>query len=155
MRAGSFEGKKKFICIISPEQVTALRQNTNTGQWLDIQKAAMQGGKVDGNPIMDGSLGIYNDFILVENTRVPQFNDYGSGQVQAHRALILGAQAAVVAFGHNADEKGRVKTKEKEMDYGKHLGIGSTFIWAMQKTRFADQSDFGVFCLDTAAAPAV
>lgn len=155
MRKGMFDGKASWVCIISPEQVTSLRTNTNAGQWLDIQKAAMMGGKVDSNPIWDAALGVYNDFILVESTRVPRFYDYGSGSVEAHRALILGAQAGCVAYGQDADEKGRVKTKEKEIDYGKHLGLGATFIWAMAKTRFSDQSDFGVFALDTAAKPAV
>lgn len=156
MRKATFDGKKMWVCIISPEQVTSLRTNTNTGQWLDIQKAAMQGGKVDSNPIWSDALGVYNDFLLVKSTRTPRFTNYGAGgNVEAHRALILGAQAAVVAYGQDADEKGRVKTKEKEIDYGKHLGIGATFIWAMAKTRFSNQSDFGVFCLDTAAKPAV
>jgi N4-gp56 family major capsid protein len=155
MRKGDFDGKRLYVAIISPEQKTALRTNTNTGQWLDIQKAAMMGGQVKDNPIWSSALGVYNDFLLVESTRVPRFTDYGGGSVQAHRALILGAQAAVAAYARDGDEKGRVKVVEKEIDYGKHLGLGATWIWAMQKTRFSGQSDFAVFCLDTAAAPAV
>jgi N4-gp56 family major capsid protein len=49
------EGKDKFLLFLHPYQVTDLRQNTNTGQWLDIQKAVYQGSK-QNNPIYDGSL---------------------------------------------------------------------------------------------------
>lgn len=156
MRKGKFGGKNLWTCVISPEQVTSLRTNTSTGQWLDLQKSAMQGGKVDDNPIWNAALGVYNDFMLVESTRIPIFQNFGAGaNVQAHRALILGAQAAVTCHGIKTDDKGRLKVVEKEIDYGKHLGLGATFVWGMAKSRFNDQSDFGVFAVDTAAAPAV
>jgi len=32
-----------------------MRTNTSTGQWLDIQKSAMQGGEINDNPIFDGA----------------------------------------------------------------------------------------------------
>src|SRR3990172_3529080 len=35
-----------LVAFLHPYQVTQLRADTNTGQWLDIQKAAMTGGKV-------------------------------------------------------------------------------------------------------------
>ena len=156
MRKGNFDGKQMWVCILSPEQITSLRTNTSTGQWLDLQKAAMTGGKVSDNPIWSAALGVYNDFLLVESTRVPRFTDYGAGSnIEAHRAIILGAQAAVACHGVGTDDKGRLKVKEKEIDYGKHLGMGATFVWGLQKVRFADQSDFGVFVIDTAAKAAV
>ncbi len=41
----------KYIMYLHPYQVTDLRTSTDTGQWLDIQKAAMQGGQLSKNPI--------------------------------------------------------------------------------------------------------
>ena len=35
------DGKDYYVMFLHPYQVTSLRTNTNTGQWLDIQKAAM------------------------------------------------------------------------------------------------------------------
>ena len=49
------QGKSFYIAWLHPFQVTDLRTSTSTGQWLDINKAAMTGGLVDDNPIFDGS----------------------------------------------------------------------------------------------------
>lgn len=156
IRKANFDGKKGWVVILSPEQVTSLRSNTSQGQWFDIQKAAMQGGKVSDNPIWTEALGMYRDFILIESTRTPRFYDAGAGgNVEMHRALVLGAQSLVVSHGVDTDGMGKLKVVEKEIDYGKHLGVGATWVWGMQKTRFDGQSDYGVFCMDTAAKPAV
>jgi len=51
-------GKEFYVAFLHPYQVTDLRISTSTGQWLDIQKAAMTGGEIEDNPIFDGSLGM-------------------------------------------------------------------------------------------------
>lgn len=153
MRKANFGGKMCWLVILHPWQVTSLRSNTNAGQWFDIQRAAMEGGKITNNPIFSESLGMYRDFLLIESTRIPTFTDYGSGaNVGAARALVLGAQAAVVAHGKGANEKGVLKLAERTFDYGKRYGVAATLIWGMAKARFSDQSDFAVFAVDTAAA---
>lgn len=153
MRKGNFDGKQAYVCIMHPYQVNDLRSNTGTGQWFDIQKAAMQGGKVSDSPIWSEALGMYRDIILVESTRVPTFSDAGAGaNVSGARALVLGAQAAVVAHGKETDADGKMKLVERTFDYGKRYGVGVTLIWGMAKARFDNQSDFGVFAIDTAAA---
>jgi N4-gp56 family major capsid protein len=48
-------GKSVYVTLLHPYQVTDLRTNTSTGQYLDIQKAAMTGGEIEDNPIFDGS----------------------------------------------------------------------------------------------------
>lgn len=153
MRKASIEGKSGWVVIMSPEQVTSLRTNTNSGQWLDITKAALQGGK---QSLFEGeALGIYRDFILMESTRVPTFSNGGAGaNIKGARALVLGAQSAVVAHGKDTDDQGKMKLVERTFDYGKKYGVGVTLIWGMAKTRFDGQSDFGTFCIETAAAPA-
>ena len=89
------DGKDKYIMFLHPFQVTDLRQSTSTGQWLDIQKAVYQGSK-EANPIYQGGLGEYNGVVLHESTRVP------AGLVaNTRRAIFVGAQAAVIAFGQN------------------------------------------------------
>jgi N4-gp56 family major capsid protein len=60
-----------YVLFVHPYQVTSLR-TTSAGLWRSIQDAAMQGGKVNDNPMITGALGIYNNVLLVENTRVPQ-----------------------------------------------------------------------------------
>lgn len=151
MRKASFGGKSAFVMILHPYQVYDLRTNTNTGQWLDIQKAAMQGGKVSDNPIFSEALGVYNGVILVESTRIMTFSDYGeSNNLPAARALFLGAQAACVAFGRGFSSDSRMKWTEKTFDYESKLGVAATCIWGIAKTRFNNE-DFGVIAVDTFA----
>jgi N4-gp56 family major capsid protein len=150
MRKGRFGGKTAYVLIMHPYQVYDLRTNTSAGQWLDIQKAAMQGGKVDDNPIWSEALGVYNGVILVESTRIQTFTDYGAGaNVGAARALFLGAQAACVAFGkgYNFD---KMKWVERKWDYEAKFAVAATMLWGMKKTVF-NSEDFGVIAVDTAA----
>jgi len=41
----------KYVMYLHPYQVTDLRTDAGTGQWLDIQKAALSGGSDSKNPI--------------------------------------------------------------------------------------------------------
>jgi N4-gp56 family major capsid protein len=92
-------GKKFWVTFLHPYQVTDLRTNTATGQWLDIQKAAMTGGEVEDNPIFDGSLGVYNGAILHEDVRVSQGVNGAAAITTVRRAVMAGAQSAAMGFG--------------------------------------------------------
>jgi N4-gp56 family major capsid protein len=65
-------GEEKFVMFLHPYQVTDMRLNTASGQWADIQKAAITGGQIDNNPIYTGALGEYNGVILQSAFRIPQ-----------------------------------------------------------------------------------
>lgn len=146
MRPGNFDGKKMWVLILHPYQVYNLRTNTNTGQWLDIQKAAMNGGKVSDNPIWSEALGVYHDVILVENTRVIG-NTYNS--TACREALFLGAQAGICAFGKGYDYEG-LKWVEKMFDYEAKFGVSATCLWGIKKSVF-NSADYAVIKLITAA----
>lgn len=107
IRPIKYMGDDYYIGFLHPYQVKSLRTNSSSGQWLDIQKAAMQGGQIKDNPIFTGSLGVYNNVILHESTRVqPDSNDATSGVANVYRAVLCGAQSAVMAFGQdNANNK--------------------------------------------------
>ena len=151
MRPANFGGETAFVMLLHPYQVHDLRTSTNTGQWLDIQKAAMQGGKISDNPIFSQALGKYHGVLLVESTRVPTFSDYGSGgNVAAARAMLLGSQSGIVSFGRGFGQE-RMKYTEKTFDYEDKVGIATSLIWGVQKTIF-NSEDFGVICIDSAAA---
>lgn len=156
IRKAQFDGKSCWPVILHPYQVNDIRSNTGSGQWLDIQKAAMQGGKVSDNPIWGEALGMYRDMLLIESTRVPTFADGGAGaNIKGARAMVLGAQSGVVAHGRDTDQDGKMKIVERTFDYGKRYGVGVTLVWGMAKTRFSSQSDFASFAVETAAAPHV
>lgn len=153
MRKASFDGKRLWVLILSPEQVTSMRTNTSAGQWLDITKAQLAGGAKN---LFEGEMiGIYRDVMFVESTRTYTYLGGAGGNVRIHRALFCGAQAAVTSSGGKTDGWGRMKLAERTFDYGKRYAVAATFIWGLAKTRFQAQSDFGVIAVDTAAKPAV
>ena len=159
-KKASFGGKKCYVLILHPYQVRSMRTNTNDGQWLDIQKAAMNGGKVSDNPIFSEALGMYNGVLLLESTRIKTFSDYGSGGDQpAARALFLGAQAGAAAFGRKTPGTSRLKWTEKTFDYGDKAGVGTCAIWGIKKNQFgvdsgASVSDYCSLAVDTYAVAA-
>ena len=151
MRPANFGGETAYVMLLHPYQVHDLRTSTNTGQWLDIQKAAMQGGKISDNPIFSQAMGKYHGVLLVESSRVPTFSDYGSGgNVSAARALFMGAQSGIVSFGRGFGQE-RMKYTEKTFDYEDKVGIATSLIWGVQKTIF-NSEDFGIIACDSAAA---
>lgn len=134
-------GEDYYIMFLHPYQVTALRTNANAGQWFDIQKAALTGGEITKNPIFTGALGMYNNVIIHESTRVP------SVVAGAYRAILCGAQAAVIGFGQdNAGNK--ISWVEELFDYGNQLGVAAGMIWGAKKTIFNSQ-DFAVITVIT------
>lgn len=139
----------QYVLLMSPFQEYDLRTNSTTGQWLDIQKAAAtaEGRK---NPIFLGGMGLLNNTVLHKHRNVIRFSDYGSGSnVAAARALLLGRQAAVVAYGTASGM--RYSWEENTKDYGNEPTVASGFIGGIKKTRFNGR-DFGVLSIDTAAA---
>jgi N4-gp56 family major capsid protein len=146
------EGEEHFIAVLHPWQEYAVRTNAATGQWLDIQKAAAA-AEGRSNPIFKGSLGKYNDTVLHKHKAVILSNDYGAGQnVASARALFLGRQAAVVAFG-SAGTGLRFDWHEEQEDRGNQVVITTGSIFGIKKTAFTidgQSRDFGLIALDTA-----
>lgn len=139
--------KSYYVAFIHPYQTTSLRTNTGTGQWLDIQKAAMTGGKVDDNPIFTGALGVYNNVIIFEDVRVPLVVGATGGTSDVARGILCGAQAACVAFGRSYGQN-TFSWEEELFDYKNQLGVGAGCIGGLVKTRF-NGSDFGTVVMST------
>jgi N4-gp56 family major capsid protein len=139
--------KRMYVAFLHPYQVTSLRTNTNTGQWQDIQKAAMQGGDVDNNPIFTGALGVYNNVILHESTRVPLVVGATAGTSDVARAVLCGAQAACVAFGRGYG-KNTFSWVEELFDFKNKLGVAAGCIGGLVKTRF-NSSDFATVTMSS------
>jgi len=138
-----------YVCFVHPYQVKDLRTQTNTGDWLDIQKAAMGGGDVDTNPIFTGALGVYNGVVLHEWTRLP--NGIGANSATTRRAVFCGAQAVSMAWGQGYSEAPRYQ--EDLFDYDRQFGVSVQTIMGSKKMVF-NGKDFGTIVLSTyAAAP--
>lgn len=146
-------GEKHFVCLMCPFQEHDMKTEAGAGAWLEIQKSAATAlGKT--SPIFTGASGMINNAVLHSHESAIRFSDYGAGaNVAAARALFLGAQAGVIAYGNAADGRApnRIMWKEETADYGRQLNVGSGLVIGFKKTRF-NSKDFGIFSIDTAAA---
>ena len=148
------DGEEVFVCVMHTFQEDDLRSNTGTGQWLDIQKAiaTSEGRK---SPMVKGSLGMYRGCILHSHRNVIRFNDYGAGGTyEAARALFMGSQALVEAYGSPGTGL-RFDWHEEVRDNGNQVVISSNCTWGTKKVSFTTPigaQDFGVFAMDTYAA---
>lgn len=145
-------GKEFYVHFLHPYQVTDLRISTTTGQWLDIQKAAMTGGEVEDNPIFDGSLGMYNGVILHSDYRVtPGVSSAATTTPVANvrRSVFCGAQAGMCAYGRDNGPE-RYTWVEELFDYENELGVSAGLIWGLKKTVF-NAADYANIVLATYA----
>lgn len=141
-------GEAKYVLFMHPFQVTDMRTNTNTGQWYDIQKAAMQGGQISKNPIYTGALAEYNGVILHSSTRIPGFSAGNALSAEAGRiAVLAGAQAVGAAFGRGHSPE-RYEWVEDYFDYENQFGVAAGCIGGMKKMVF-NGSDFATITMRT------
>lgn len=150
----SIDGEEHHVLVAHPWQIFDLRTNAGAGQWLDIQKAAAT-AEGRSSPIFKGGEGMYNGVVIHKHKSVIRFDDYGAGSnVTAARALFMGRQAAVVAFG-SAGNGLRFDWTEEQEDRGNQVVITTGSIFGMKKTSFTIDGvsrDFGVIAGDTAVA---
>jgi N4-gp56 family major capsid protein len=127
-------GQDCYVAILHPQQVNDLRTNTSTGQWFDIQRAAMEGSKVSDNPIFSGSLGMYNGVIFFESDRIPKATEAAASSVTAstRAAVLLGAQAAWFAYGREGGRAERYLWNEESFDYGNEHGVSASLIYGIK-----------------------
>lgn len=138
------KGEDYYCAFIHPYQTYQLRGQTNSGQWADIQKAAIQGGNITGNPIFTGALGVYNGVVLHESSRIPATVG-ASDNTLYRRGVFCGAQAAAIAFGQDSGPN-RTTWNEKMFDFGNQLGVAAGVIWGLKKSVF-NSADFATYAL--------
>lgn len=144
----TINGENHYVCIMSPFQEHDLRTADTTG-WLEIQKAAIT-AEGRNNPIFKGGLGMIKNTVLHAHTNSIRFSDYGVGvNLPAGRALFLGRQAGVIAFG--SANGLRFTWTEEIKDHGNEPVVAAGFIGGVKKSRF-NSKDFGVISIDTYAA---
>lgn len=135
----------KYIVYLHPFQVTDLRTNTSTGQWLDIQKAVITGDGGKGSPIYVGALGEYNSCILKSAFDVTTGAANATPTVaiaNVRRSVLLGAEAAVIGYGMK-HAGGKYLWNEELFDHKRRLEVSAMSIWGLKKSRF-NGIDYGV-----------
>ena len=145
-------GQPFYVCFMHDYQVTDLRtQSTAAGTWYDIQRAALEGGEITGNPIFTGAIGVYNQTIIHKWSRLPQGVDSGTGAAvpDTRRAVFCGAQAAWMGYGRNYGPA-RFKWVEVLTDYEEDLGVGVGCLGGLKKSVFNNE-DYATLTLPTFA----
>lgn len=149
MQPVMINGEQHYVLLMTPFQEHDLRMDAGTGGWLDIQKAAAA-AEGRNNPIFKGGLGMINKVVLHSHESVVRFSDYGSGgNLPAARALFMGRQAGVVAYGSTSGL--RFSWEEEVRDYKNQPKVAAGVILGCKKTRFNGR-DFGVLAIDTYSA---
>lgn len=144
----SINGEPHFVVLMGRFQEYNMRTDTGAGGWLEIQKAAAA-AEGRNNPIFKGTLGMINNAVLHSHESVIRFSDYGAGaNLPANRALLLGRQAGVCAYGTAGGM--RMQWKEEQTDFENQVDIAAGTIIGVKKTRFKSR-DFGVIAVDTYA----
>lgn len=143
------EGEKRFLLLISPWQEHDLRVGDTQG-WVQFQRdLAASDGK--NNKLFKGGLGMLGGCVIHSHESVIRFNNYGAGaNVHASRALFLGRQAGVIAFGSPNNGVSRFEWHEEMKDAGNEPVVTAGTIVGVKKTRYNNR-DFGVIAVDTAA----
>ena len=142
------DGKDMYVCFMHPFQIHQIRKDASTaGNFFDIQKAAMQGGKYSENPIVTGGNFVYNNVVVHEWSYLPNIvTTPNSGAVTDYRrAVFCGAQAAVIGFGQKSQST-KMSWVEELFDYENQLGVAAGMIFGLKKTVY-NGVDFGTIVL--------
>lgn len=142
-------GQNRYVCVMHTFQEHALRTGSTGMTWADIQKAAAA-AQGQGNPLFTGAMGMYRGVILHSHQNVIRFNDAGADSEQpAGRALFLGAQALVTAYGSPGSGM-RFDWNEETEDRGNQVVITSSTVMGVKKAVY-NSKQFSALALDTYA----
>ena len=131
------KGKKYYRVILHNYVFDRLRQNTNVGQWGDLQRAA--------NKLALPDVEIeYNGLLIGKSERIRQMvEDTTDARAGVFRNLLLGCQAAVMAWGGAGESKSTTMAfVPYETDAKRFVNIRGGGILGMKTVKFQDR-DFG------------
>ncbi|WP_019703338.1 N4-gp56 family major capsid protein [Paracidovorax oryzae] len=155
MQPCSVDGEDVFVMVMHVWQEDDMRNELGASGWLEIQKAlaAATGMK---SPLVRNALGMHRNVVLHSHRNVIRHSTHGAaGNVATARALFMGSQAGVMAFGSPGTGM-RYGWHEETRDNGNQVVITTSSIFGVKKTTFdwdGVTHDQGVFAVETACAP--
>lgn len=142
-------GENRYVLVMHTFQEHALRTSATGMTWADIQKAAAA-AQGQQNPLFTGAMGMYRGVILQSHQNVIRFNNAGADSLQpAARALFMGAQALVAAYGSPGSGM-RFDWNEETEDRGNQVVISSSTVMGIKKAVY-NSKQFSALALDTYA----
>jgi len=140
----SIGGERKFIFLMHTFQAFQLRTSTTTNDWMDIQQAV---GNRGSNIVYKNSLGEYADVILHKHRNTVRFSAAQTTGVATARALFMGAQAGLMAYGQNSSPN-RYSWNEDKDDRGNALAITAGAIFGVKRTVYNSKT-YGLIACDS------
>lgn len=152
----------RYCVFLSPEQVYSLRNSNSL--WFAKMQAAMQGGRIDDNPLFTTALGEDQGFIFFESDFVPPGLNSGKTACLSNtrRAWVGGAQALFMAFGRGYEvapgyDLNRFTWTRETEDFGYQNQLAASTIVGVARPRYkkpgeATERENGVVVIETYAA---
>ena len=132
-----------YVCFVHPWQAFDMKESDN--RWDRVHMALLQSGNAQNNPLFTGALGVWDETLIIENTRVPSPGTSTSGST-IRRAIFCGAQSLMVGWGRIGGNPNRFRWVEKLFDYDREMGVLGGFVAGMKKSVFnEDNAGAGVF----------
>ncbi|MGH8117635.1 MAG: N4-gp56 family major capsid protein [Rhodanobacteraceae bacterium] len=142
-------GENRYVLTMHTFQEHDLRTGSSGLTWAEIQKAAAA-AQGQANPLFTGALGMYRGVILHSHRNVIRFDSAGAdGKQPAARAMFLGAQALVAAYGSPGSGL-RFDWNEETEDRGNQIVITSSTVLGIKKAVY-NSRQFSALALDTYA----
>lgn len=146
IRPIKLNGKMYYVVFLHPYQIYQLRADASTaGNFFDVQKAQLQGGKISDNPILTGAEFVYNQCIVHEWNYIPNVASTVTNYTNYRRGVLCGAQALTVGFGQGGSAN-KMDWNEEVFDYGNQLGVEAGMIFGVKKSMY-NSVDFGTIVL--------
>jgi N4-gp56 family major capsid protein len=119
------DGREYYILVLHPTNAKQLRQDE---RWEKRTLAMYQGSRsLENDPIATGAMGVWENIIIKEADYIPAI---GNGTVNIARNLLLGADAAVMAWAQT------LNYVEKTFDYDTEMGVMADEIRGIKKLDF-------------------
>lgn len=143
-------GQEKYCIYIHDRQERQLRNDSATGGWQEITKFTYSGVDVSKNPLYTGAIGEYNGCILRRSQDVTNgvHSSTGAAETDVYRAVLLGTQAAVAAFGRKGFGPSKYRWNEELIDHGRKLEVSALSIFGIKKAQF-NSVDHGTLVIST------
>ena len=120
-------GEEYYLLVIHPKAGIALRSDE---RWEKRALASMTGkGSLEGDPIATGAIGVWEKIIVKEAEYIKTHTN-SAGTLKIARNLLLGADAAVLAYAQTLDYN------EELRDYKREMGVAADEIRGMKKLTF-------------------
>jgi len=130
----------RFCVFLHPDQVKDLKNSNSL--WFAEMQSAMEGGRIDDNPIFTTALGQFNGFVFFESDFVPPGLNSGETAFKdnTRRAWIGGAGALGLAFGRGDRAPGfslnRWQWVRESEDFGFSNAVAAMTIVGAKRYRF-------------------